>query len=152
MKRFFKLFIFFLFFIAVKNSFATHNRAGEITYKWIGATSSELKYRVTITTYTKTTSVQADRPTLDSVYWGDSTPPEVFVRFSKVDLAGLNISVNTYVNEHTYAGNGTFVIHFTDPNRNSDVVNIPHSVNVPFYLESLLIINDFLFFLLMFCK
>ena len=136
-------FIFFLFFITTKNVFATHNRAGQITYEWIGRNQSELKYRITITTFTKTTSTQADRPTLDSVYFDFNTPFEQFIRSNKIDLPN-NISKNTYVKEHTYPGPGRFVIHFTDPNRNADVVNIPHSVSVPFYIESILVINPFL--------
>ena len=127
----------------MQNVYATHNRAGQITYEWIGRNQAELKYRVTITTFTKTSSVQADRPTLDSVYFDFNIPPEVFVRTSKIDLPN-NISKNTYVKEHTYPGPGRFVIHFTDPNRNADVVNIPHSVSVPFYIESILVINPFL--------
>ncbi len=123
--------------------FATHNRAGQITYEWIGQSQSDLTYKVTITTFTKTSSVQADRPSLDSVYWGDGSPAAVFVRSQKIDLAN-NISKNIYINYHTYAGAGTYVIHFTDPNRNEFVVNIPRSVSVPFYLESTLVINSFL--------
>jgi gliding motility-associated-like protein len=134
---------FFILLLSAGKISATHNRAGEITYEWIGQNPTDYKYRATIITFTKTSSVQADRPTLDSVHWGDGTPPVVFQRSSKIDL-GNNISKNIYVNTHTYAGNGSFLIHFTDPNRNADVVNIPHSVSVPFYLESLLIINPFL--------
>ena len=44
---------------------ATHNRAGEITYRQL----SELQYEVTITTFTYVLSL-ADRPTLE-VEWGD---------------------------------------------------------------------------------
>ncbi len=140
-------FIFFLLFfisIATLDLFATHNRAGEITYEWIGRPNqSDLRYKITITTFTKTSSIQADRPTLDSVYWGDGSPAAVFVRVSKTDLPN-NISKNIYINYHTYAGTGKYIIHFTDPNRNENVVNIPRSVSVPFYLESTLVINSFL--------
>ncbi len=136
-------YIIIFFFISLKIVYATHNRAGQITYKWIGQNQAELKYEVTITTFTKTTSNQADRPTLDSVYFDFNLPPEIFVRTSKIDLPN-NISKNIYVKEHTYPGPGTFVIHFTDPNRNADVVNIPNSVSVPFYIESILVINPFL--------
>ena len=36
------------------------------------------------------------------------------------------------------------MIRFTDPNRNEGVINIPNSVDVPFYVESELIINPYL--------
>src|SRR5690625_8026642 len=47
--------------------FATHNRAGEITYEQIGP----LTIRITLVTYTKTSS-HVDRDSL-IVYWGDGT-------------------------------------------------------------------------------
>ncbi len=139
MKKVFFLFTscFLLFTSAVH---ATHNRAGEITYQCIGP----LQYRVTITTYTKTSGIsgQADRPVLDSVYWGDGTRSS-FSRFNFVDLPGQDIRVNTYINTHTYLGPGTFTISMEDPNRNADVVNIPGSVNIPFYLSTVLVANPF---------
>ncbi len=126
---------------------ATHNRAGEITWEFIGTCPTDTTpnaaytYRVTITTYTRTSSIQADRPSLDSVYWGDGTQSS-FVRQQKIDL-GNDISKNIYINTHTYAGNGSFKIYFVDPNRNEGVVNIPSSVDVPFSVESLLIVDPY---------
>ena len=46
---------------------ATHNRAGEITYRQI----SELTYEVTVTTFTYTLSA-ADRDELE-ISWGDNS-------------------------------------------------------------------------------
>jgi len=31
-----------------------------------------------------------------------------------------------------------------DPNRNAGIINIPNSVNIPFFLETTLVINPFL--------
>ena len=47
-------------------TWATHNRAGEITYKQISAYT----YQVTLVTYTDSRSVSADRPSVD-IIWGD---------------------------------------------------------------------------------
>ena len=44
--RFFLLLFFLIAF--GKSGYATHNRAGEITYEWIGASSFDYKYRITI--------------------------------------------------------------------------------------------------------
>lgn len=142
MKYFFSFFLFFFLFLSAIPALATHNRAGEITYRYLGPYPA-LFYEVKIITYTKTSSFQADRPSLDSVYWGDGSPPVRFDRLLKEDL-GNDISRNTYVNYHTYSGNGNFLIHFEDPNRNSGVVNIPGSVEVPFYVSTLLTINQFI--------
>ena len=63
-KKFFLLVLISFSFASLK---ATHNRAGEITYRQL----SDLTYEITITTFTYTLSL-ADRPTLD-VEWGDNT-------------------------------------------------------------------------------
>ena len=117
------------------SAYATHERAGEITYRHI----SGYTYEFTITTYTYSRS-QADRPQL-TIEWGDGTG-EVVPRKQFTDLPN-DIRYNTYIATHTYAATGTYVISMEDPNRNSGIMNIPTSVDVPFYIESTLIINPF---------
>jgi gliding motility-associated-like protein len=135
--------IIFILSVCVFAARATHQRAGEITYQWLG----ELTYKVTIITYTYTPSL-ADRPEL-TINWGDGIS-EVVQRTGKTDLAN-NIRKNTYTYNgsgtggiHAYAGPGRYVLWLEDPNRNSGIINIPNSVNVPFYLETELIINPYL--------
>jgi gliding motility-associated-like protein len=121
----------------ISDLFATHNRAGEITYEQI----SQFYYKVTITTYTKTSS-PADRPELD-IYWGDGTM-STLPRASFQDNfggPGSDIRKNVYFGFHTYPGPSVYTIYFEDPNRNGGVVNIPNSINVPFYVETQLIIS-----------
>jgi len=117
-------------------TYSTHNRAGEITYRHI----SGLTYEITIITYTYTAS-PADRPEL-SVSWGDGIVENV-KRTEKISYA-KDISRNTYIAQHTYPGPAEYVISFEDPNRNGGVLNIPNSVNVPFYIETKLMINPFI--------
>lgn len=115
--------------------YATHNRAGEITYKQI----SDLTYRITVTTYTSTgPEPVADRPQLD-VQFGDGTKVSV-TRIEEVYLPDY-YKRNKYVYDHTYPGPGTYQIFVEDPNRNRGVKNIPNSVNVVFSIKSILIIN-----------
>lgn len=115
---------------------ATHQRSGEITYEHL----SGLSYRFTIITYTYTPS-PADRPEIE-VLWGDGSTSTI-PRQAKNNM-GNDISQNIYIGDHTYAGNGVYTISFEDPNRNAGIVNIPNSVNIPFYIETTLIINPFL--------
>ena len=141
-KKHLPLFLAALFSCSLSDVFATHNRAGEITYEQI----SQYYYKVTITTYTKTSS-PADRPELD-IFWGDGTT-STLPRASYLDNfggAGSDIRKNTYFGFHTYPGPSVYTLYFEDPNRNGGVINIPGSVNVPFYLESQLIISAFLGF------
>lgn len=117
-------------------AFATHQRAGEISYTYI----SGLTYEFTITTYTYTPS-PADRPEIE-VFWGDGTS-SIIERNSKVNMEN-NISRNIYITQHTFSAVGTFHITFEDPNRNAGIVNIPSSVEIPFFIETILIINPFI--------
>ena len=59
--------LIFLLIILTTSTYATHNRAGEITYRQI----SDLTYEITITTFTYVLSL-ADRDFLE-VEWGDNT-------------------------------------------------------------------------------
>ncbi len=136
MKNIYLLFVLLLCFIAP--AFATHERAAEITYRRISNTS--LLYEIKLVTYTYTPS-PADRPQLE-ILWGDGTSDQV-QRTLKINLAG-NISRNEYVTTHTYPGDGTYKITMEDPNRNNGVLNIPNSVNVPIFVETLLIISPFI--------
>jgi gliding motility-associated-like protein len=129
-----KLFFLFCFCILSSSLFATHNRAGEITYRKI----SNLFYEVKIVTYTKSSS-PADRPELE-FFWGDGTS-DTIPRQSITPNVGPDIQKNIYVGTHTYPGSGSYTMYFLDENRNSDVVNMPGSVNIAFYVETKLVIS-----------
>jgi gliding motility-associated-like protein len=117
-------------------AYATHERAGEITFKHI----SGLTYQFQILTYTYAPS-PADRPELE-LQWGDGTS-SILPRVEKVDLTN-DIRRNVYIGEHTYSGYSTYVVSLEDPNRNYGIINIPNSVNVPFYIETTIVLNPFL--------
>lgn len=116
------------------NSSATHNRAGEIIYTHL----TGFTYEVTIVTYTKASSVAADRDSLEIV-WGDGTSdtlPRTNGNGNGV-VIGNDIKYNLYTGTHTYPALGTYVVTVTDPNRIAGILNINggNSVNEPFYLE-----------------
>jgi len=114
---------------------ATHNRAGEITYKQL----DDLTFRITVITYTSTgPEPVADRPQLQ-VQLGDGSVVDV-TRIEEVYLPDY-YKRNKYVWEHTYPGPGTYQVVVEDPNRNRDVKNIPNSVNVVFSIRTILVIN-----------
>ncbi len=117
-------------------AFATHERAGEIMYRHIEG----LTYEVTILTYTYSPS-PADRPQL-TINWGDETS-SILERFEKIPITNI-IQRNVYIGQHTYAGGGIFTLSLEDPNRNYGIVNIPNSVNIPFFIQTELVINPFL--------
>ncbi len=132
--------LFVLFF--TNNAMATHNRAGEITYKVVGPLTIE----VTITTYTKASSVAADRDTLD-IYWGDGFSDRIGRVNGNGQLLPNDTKMNLYVMEHTYTGQAHYTISMTDPNRNGKILNVnfPNSDMVPFHIQTTVTFLDPIF-------
>ncbi|MCS7028694.1 MAG: gliding motility-associated C-terminal domain-containing protein [Bacteroidia bacterium] len=128
-------------------AYATHNRAGEITYVHI----SGLTYQITITTFAAFGGSQPDREELDLEIYSLNTVTNTWSlvttltvkRTSKVDVSrnGQNTYRNKYITNYTFPSQGTFKMGMRDPNRNDGVLNIPNSVNVEFYIETQLQIN-----------
>ncbi|HEU4717757.1 MAG TPA: gliding motility-associated C-terminal domain-containing protein [Bacteroidia bacterium] len=136
---------------------ATHNIAGQITAEVVhdtvtGNCSNYLYYKVTVTTYTNSLS-PADRCDL-TIDWGDNTSSTVHRSNGitgscpnatmGVDLSSqgfANTKENVYVGFHAFPGAGTYHISVKDPNRVAGILNIPNSVNVPFYLETTITID-----------
>jgi gliding motility-associated-like protein len=148
MKKF--LLAIVILIIGLSDTFATHNRAGEITYKWISGYS----YEITVTTYTNTYATTADRCEI-TVYFGDGDSLEHVPRINGTqhvlcpntadgDMVAPNTKLNIYKCLHTYGGPGVYVITMEDPNRNEGICNIPASVNTSFFLRTELKINPFL--------
>ncbi len=146
-----KLIPILLFVLSAMSLMATHERAGEITYRHL----SGLTYEFTITTYTYAPS-PADRPSLE-IKWGDGStdilsrvngptgfnPAGIWVDHVG-EIIGPNIRKNIYLGTHTFPAPSAYTISLEDPNRNAGVINIPNSVDVPFYIETVLVISPFL--------
>ncbi len=118
---------------------ATHNIAGEITYKCMGGS----QYEIFVTTYTNYPSI-VDRWELIVVFGdGDSAVARrINGTFNVQNNAGEGVQLpaygakqNVYRTVHTYSP-GTYWISMTDPNRVMGIDNIPNSVNVPFHLRT----------------
>lgn len=132
-RRLRKILLLFLTILNGVGLYATHNRAGEITYIQL----SNLTIRATLVTYTKTSSVGADRDTL-SISWGDGSFTNVKRSNGNGQPLPNDIKKNIYIAEHTYPGRGTYSISMLDPNRIDNILNVdpPNSINVPFYIQS----------------
>ena len=127
------LFLIVVLFIST-NIFATHAKTAEIIYKHIEGYT----YEINIITVSYSPS-PADRPEL-MIRYGDGTT-EVLPRTYLWEISS-DTRKNIYSGEHTFPGEGSFIMSMEDPNRNYGIVNIPNSVNIPQYVESLLVIND----------
>lgn len=162
-----KKYIFGLFFFLLSlKILATHNRAGEIAYKRIspftqvigGVSVQVFNYSITVTLYTDFGDQKADRCE-DTLYFGDGDKAIIKRNNGNGPIQGCrcapncgviliatpsySVKVNTYTVTHTYPGAGTYLIRTFDRNRNSDVKNIPNSINQPFYVEAYLVITSF---------
>jgi len=120
---------------------ATHNRAGEITYRQTGPLTIQVK----VTTYTKASSGAVDRDSLE-FQWGDGTT--TFIKRTNGGGSGENIGrdirLNIYEAEHTYPGRNTYTMGFQDPNRVGGILNVnwPNSIDVRFFLSTTLTFLD----------
>jgi len=123
--------------LGASDAHATHNRAGEITYSHVQG----LTYEVVITTYTKASAL-ADRPWL-YLTWGDEVANQLdsLSRELPVTVMPGDIQKNVYRGTHTYGGPGVYPLTVEDPNRNEGVLNMTGSVDTPFAIRSLLIID-----------
>ena len=137
MKRKLLLILGFLFCFAF-TARATHQRAAEITYTWLGGNA----YEFTLTCYTYTPSPAGLQRDSLLVQWGDGLE-EYIPRVVLQDL-GEDYTLNVYKQIHNYSSSGTYTISMEDANRNFGVVNVPNSVMVPMHIETELVINPFL--------
>lgn len=146
------------FFLANLASFATHNRAGEITY--CVDPNNPLKFHFTVTTYTDPDSDNADRCDIEIQYRSLSGTNAVIDTILRVNndtaadcdcdhgncgvLVSTTVKKNIYTTTHTFSGAGTFIISVNDPNRNDGNLNIPNSVNTTFFIVDTLVIDNWI--------
>lgn len=120
---------------------ATHNRAGEITYKHIEG----FTYEVTIRTCTDiSSSSNADRQWMP-INWGHIIGPgtnsqDSIERVLETIVIPNIVKENYYITTHTFPGPGQYRLYSEDPNRNAGVNNIPSSVDQIFSITSWLYI------------
>ncbi len=136
------IFFFVLLFFSSHLLWATHNRAGEISVEQVGDCTQSLRVKITVVTYSKTSSVQADRDSVE-VCFGDGLCQWV----ERVNGAGRppqgeplenDIKKNIYIAFHTYPSRGTYTISMNDPNRNGGILNVnaPNSEQIRFHIQT----------------
>ena len=134
---FFSLGLVFLCF----NANATHIRAGEVTAELISC--QNYSYKFTITGYTNTGStVQFGG---GEINFGDGTV-ETFPtgQYDYFKDLGDQKAINIFYKTHTFPGPGIYKVSFREFNRNEGIVNMDNSVNTPFYVETVIIVDPFL--------
>lgn len=145
-----KILLILSLLLSYSGIYATHNRAGEITYQHLSGKT----YKIIVTTYTNTDANTMVDPCILTVYFGDGDSAEV-PRVNGPPAGGCSAGgeqisqytkKNIYEAVHTYSGDGNYIITMEDPNRNEGICNIPNSVDQSFFLRSELVINTWLGF------
>ena len=121
------------------SALATHLRAGEITATRIDCS---LQFRICLTIYVNTGSVvKFGGGTLSFGDGNTHQPPTI----NSTPVPGAdNVGVVTYCINYTYQAAGTYKLRYYELNRNEGILNITESVNVNFFLESLVQIDPFI--------
>lgn len=130
-----------LLFNQIYQARATHIRAGEITAELISC--QNLSYKFKLIGYTDLTSdVKFGGGVMD---FGDGSTQEFEAGNPDYfqDL-GDEIALNIFYAEHTFPGPGVYKISYREFNRNPNIVNMDNSVQTPFYIETLIVIDPFL--------
>ena len=149
-----RYYIFILCFVGLFfTSKASHNRAGEITFKWVGP--GPYTYQIKVVTYTNLLVISGLTPPdrcQDTVDFGDgvrvsvdrSNGPSGFCAPATmgITLAGGATKINEYVTTHTYSGPGSYILSIQDPYRNAGIINMTNSDYQVFYIQSLLVISN----------
>jgi len=135
-----KLGLTILFFLSTFVLLATHQKAAEITYEHIEGR----RFAFTLTTFTYSRSF-ADRPFL-TIQWrglmGGGGAQTVARTRNPAEYVGNLTNINIYTFEIEFPNDGTFFISMEDPNRNGGVINLPNSINIPIFVETMLVISS----------
>lgn len=129
-----RLTFFLLLFVTAAKG--THLRSGEISVSQESINIPTVRITITVFTNTTNTSVLFGGED-DWLDFGDGTRmliPEI-LNTPRPDL-GEGVAMASFVVFHTYPHYGTFLISYSEPNRNEGILNMDASVNTRFYIET----------------
>ncbi|HYG03470.1 MAG TPA: gliding motility-associated C-terminal domain-containing protein [Chryseosolibacter sp.] len=137
--------------VLTSNLFATHLRAGQITA--IRKNCNSLTFIIFVRIYTNTDNTDVKVGGEDDILdFGDGSDPDgdgrpgiLIDEIANSTLPGLPPGVGyvAFQWEHTYPANSTYVISYSEPNRNEGVVNMDGSVETRFYIETQITLDPY---------
>ncbi len=148
---------FFYWFLIIDYANASHNLAGQITYRYLSPNT----YEIVLTTYTDPFARGVDRCNADIEIWGKQgnnfTKIHVIEKIprengpngtcSAPEKMGVfirpKIKKNIYRTIYTFNGPGTFALRYFDVARVDNVKNMNNSGATAFYVETILFNNPF---------
>ncbi len=116
--------------------YGTHITGGEITFRPVPNAATPFSYQFTLKIYRDTQGVETPNATLDFGVNGATQTVPVSLRSPLGQLIAFNTDMLVYTFQYTYPGVGTYVVSFTESNRNAGIVNLSQSVDTPFRIET----------------
>lgn len=116
-------------------SYATHDRAGEITSRYLGNNTFEF----VLVLYTEYKPGGGGVVNNDAtLLFSDNTSEKADYDKIPAPIIRNNVERRTYHFTHTFPGPGFYTVHYQNENRNADILNINggNSVLLPFYVEA----------------
>lgn len=149
-------------FAGIVSAVASHNLAGEITYKYLGNNRVE----ITVTTYTDPSAALVDRCAVDLEIWNAAgtikiddlaNVPRQNGPFGQdpvfpINCASANmgeyiigtVKQNIYKVEYQFPGPGWYLVRYYDLARLDNIINMTNSGQQAFFIETSILINPFL--------
>lgn len=124
-----------LMLLSTKMLFATHDRAGEITSRYLGNNTFEF----VLVLYTEYKPGGGGVVNNDAtLVFSDNTSEKADYDKIPAPIIRNNVERRTYHFTHTFPGPGFYTVSYQNENRNADILNINggNSVLLPFYVEA----------------
>lgn len=156
--------LFLLFLAGAGFASASHNLAGDITYRYLGNNTVE----ITVTTYTDPSAAFVDRCNIDIEIW-DSQGLNKITTLTNIPrqngVVGIDplfpsvtcsnnirmgeyiigtVKRNVYKTTYAFSGPGYYLVRYYDLARLNDIINMDNSGNQAFFIESSIFINNYL--------
>lgn len=127
--------VFLLFFLFSSPVMGTHLLGGYLNYQLTEGNN----VNVTVYLLTETNSIQAGLGTLS---FGDGSSFFAGIPDFTVEPLGFNLELVSFSVNHTYAEPGNYKISYWETNYTDGIHNITNSVDIPFYIETTLVITS----------
>jgi|GEM_PF-3539466 len=127
--------------LSVAECFASHIVAGEISYRHDAGSNNPFTYDITLTLYRDTQGVDQPNAFLYFGVDGANSTVQVVSRDRVGTPVGNGLERLGYTFKYTYPGPGSYIVSFTEENRNAGIVNMFQSVNTAFHLEAQVVVS-----------
>ena len=137
------LFSLLIFCCIARITSATHLRAGQITVHQLPGEERTCLIKVTVYTNTNSSVLFGGRNDEEDILnFGDGQSMLIPEQHNEIrfDL-GMYIGMASFEVVHTFPSYGSFLISYSEPNRNEGILNMSNSTNMRFYTETFITLS-----------